>query len=97
MINICRKSFFYEQLKLKKGSFFEVPLNLLLCNETELLVVEPFKLRGGTKGRDEILNNIDKIEANFNSNRTTPPSLSLNLIPTEANPSKPRSNLIALN
>ena len=24
-------------------------LNLLLCNETELLVVEPFKLRGGTK------------------------------------------------
>lgn len=25
MINICRKSFFYEQLKLGKGSFFEVP------------------------------------------------------------------------
>jgi hypothetical protein len=28
MINICRKSFFYEQLKLGKGSFFEVPLKL---------------------------------------------------------------------
>ena len=27
MINICRKSFFYEQLKLGKGSFFEVPIN----------------------------------------------------------------------
>jgi hypothetical protein len=26
MINICRKAFFYEQLKLGKGSFFEVPL-----------------------------------------------------------------------
>ena len=26
MINICRKAFFYEQLKLVKSSFFEVPL-----------------------------------------------------------------------
>ena len=26
MINICRKAFFYEQLKLGKGFFFEVPL-----------------------------------------------------------------------
>ena len=27
MINICRKAFFYEQLKLGKGSFFEVPFS----------------------------------------------------------------------
>ena len=26
MITICRKAFFYEQLKLGKISFFEVPL-----------------------------------------------------------------------
>ena len=30
MINICRKAFFYEQLKLGKGSFFEVPLKSLV-------------------------------------------------------------------
>ena len=28
MINICRKAFFYEQLKLGKGSFFEVPISI---------------------------------------------------------------------
>ena len=27
MINICRKAFFYEQLKLEKITFFEVPLS----------------------------------------------------------------------
>jgi len=27
MINICRKAFFNEQLKLGKGSFFEVPFS----------------------------------------------------------------------
>ena len=26
MITICRKAFFYEQLKIEKSSFFEVPI-----------------------------------------------------------------------
>ena len=32
MINICRKAFFYEQLKLGKSSFFEVPINRRLIS-----------------------------------------------------------------
>ena len=30
MITICRKAFFYEQLKLGKISFFEVPISISL-------------------------------------------------------------------
>ena len=39
MINICRKAFFYEQLKLGKSSFFEVPINRRL--------ISPFLRSGG--------------------------------------------------
>ena len=33
MITICRKAFFYEQLKIEKSSFFEVPSMPLIIFE----------------------------------------------------------------
>ena len=39
MITICRKAFFYEQLKLGKISFFEVPLSKTYFNLIDTLQI----------------------------------------------------------